>query len=96
MKSAQIRSFSFLRQIPLSIESRLSKHSSNKKTFNKSIQIYQEALKKSEYDYQLTYQKIYKQQKRRNQTTQKKNNLVQSTILQEYFNKSRKPIPKTK
>ena len=37
---------SILRQIPLSIESRLSKHSSNEKIFKQSAQIYQEALKK--------------------------------------------------
>ena len=34
-----------LRQIPLSIESRLSKHSSNEKIFKESTQIYQEPLK---------------------------------------------------
>ena len=48
---------SILRQIPLSIESRLSKHSSNEKVFKESAQIYQEALKKSGYDHQLIYQK---------------------------------------
>ena len=48
---------SILRQIPLSIESRLSKHSSNEKIFKESAQIYQEALKKSGYDHQLIYQK---------------------------------------
>ena len=48
---------SVLRQIPLSIESRLSKHSSNEKIFQKSTQIYEEALKKSGYNHQLTYQK---------------------------------------
>ena len=48
---------SILRQIPLSIESRLSKHSSNEKIFKESTQIYQEALKKSGYNHQLTYQK---------------------------------------
>ena len=48
---------SILRQIPPSIESRLSKHSSNEKIFKESAQIYQEALKKSGYDHQLIYQK---------------------------------------
>ena len=48
---------SVLRQIPLSIDSRLSKHSSNEKIFKRSTQIYQEALKKSGYNHQLTYQK---------------------------------------
>ena len=36
---------------PLAIEFRLSKHSSNKKIFKGSIQIYQETLKKSGFDY---------------------------------------------
>ena len=48
---------SILWQIPLCIESRLSKHSSNEKIFKESTQIYQEALKKSRYNHQLTYQK---------------------------------------
>ena len=48
---------SILRQILLSIESRLSKHSSNEKIFKESAQIYQEALKKFGYNHQLTYQK---------------------------------------
>ena len=38
-------------------DTNLSKHSSNKKVFKESTEIYQEALKKSEYDHQLTYQK---------------------------------------
>ena len=48
---------SILKQIQLSIESRLSKHSSNEKIFKESTQIYQEALKKSGYDHQLIHQK---------------------------------------
>ena len=48
---------SILRQIPLSIESCLPKYSSNEKIFKESTQIYQEALKKSGYNHQLTYQK---------------------------------------
>ena len=43
---------SILKQISLSIESRLSKH-----IFKESTQIYREALKKSGYDHQLTHQK---------------------------------------
>ena len=42
---------SILRPIPLSIESRLSKHSSTEKIFKESTQIYQEALKKSGYNH---------------------------------------------
>ena len=48
---------SILRKIPLSIDSRLSEHLSNEKIFKESAQIYQEALKKSGYNHQLTYQK---------------------------------------
>ena len=48
---------SILRKIPLSIESCLSEHLSNEKIFKESAQIYQEALKKSGYNHQLTYQK---------------------------------------
>ena len=48
---------SILGQIPLSIKSCLSKHSSKGKIFKESAQIYQEALKKSGYDHQLIYQK---------------------------------------
>ena len=48
---------SILRQIPLSIESRLSKHSCNEKIYQESTQTYQEALKKLGYNHQLTYQK---------------------------------------
>ena len=51
---------SILRQIPLSIESRLSKNSSNEKIFKESTQIYQESLKKSGYNHQLTYKKSIK------------------------------------
>ena len=42
---------SIIKQIPFSIESRLSSLSSNEKIFNESTPIYQEALKKSRYDY---------------------------------------------
>ena len=48
---------SILRQIPLSIEFRLSKHSSNEKICKESTQIYQEALKISGHNHQITYQK---------------------------------------
>ena len=41
-------------------------------SLQESTQIYQEALIKSGYDHQVAHQKIYTQQKRRNQNTQKK------------------------
>ena len=56
---------SILRQIPVSIESRLSKHLSNEKIFKESTQIYQETLKKSGYDYQLTYEKSINNNKKK-------------------------------
>ena len=46
-----------IKQSPLSVERRLSKLSSNEKTFNDSNAIYQEALIKAFYNHKLTYQK---------------------------------------
>ena len=48
---------SIIKQLPLSVERRLSKLSSNEKIFNDSIPIYQEALIKAGYNHKLTYQK---------------------------------------
>ena len=48
---------SITKQLPISIETRLSKLSSNEKVFNESVPIYQEALDKSGYKHQLTFQK---------------------------------------
>ena len=48
---------SIMKQLPISIERRLSKLSSNVKVFNESVPIYQEALDKSGYKRQLTFQK---------------------------------------
>ena len=48
---------SITKQLPISIERKLSKLSSNEKVFNKSVPIYQEALDKSGYKHQLTFQK---------------------------------------
>ena len=63
---------SILRQIPVSIESRLSKHLSNEKIFKECTQIYQEALRKSGYNHQLTYQKsINKKTKKPNKVKEK-------------------------
>ena len=46
---------SIIKQLPLSVERRLSKLSSNEKIFNDSIPIYQEALIKAGYNHKLTY-----------------------------------------
>ena len=48
---------SITKQLPISIETRLSKLSSNEKVFDESVSIYQEALDKSGYKYKLTFQK---------------------------------------
>ena len=48
---------SIIKQLPSSVERRLSKLSSNEKIFNDSIPIYQEALIKAGYNHKLTYQK---------------------------------------
>ena len=42
---------------PISIETRLSKISSNEKVFNESVSIYQKALNKSGYNHKLKFQK---------------------------------------
>ena len=48
---------SIIKQLPLSVERRLSKLSSNEKIFNDSIPIQQEALIKAGYNHKLRYQK---------------------------------------
>ena len=48
---------SIIKQLPLSVEGRLRKISSNEKIFNDSIPTYQEALIKAGYNHKLTYQK---------------------------------------
>ena len=48
---------SITKQLPISIETRLPKLSSNEKVFNESVPIYQEALDKYGYKHQLTFQK---------------------------------------
>ena len=48
---------SIIKQLPLSVERRLSKLSSKEKIFNDSIPIYQEAQIKSVYNHKITYQK---------------------------------------
>ena len=61
---------SITKQRPISIETRLSKLSSNEKVFHESVAIYQEALDKSGYKHQLTFQRTstnntqHRQQKR--------------------------------
>ena len=67
---------SISKQLPLSVERRLSKLSSNEKIFSDSIPIYQEALIKAGYNHKLTYQKH----------DQKKDNSQQRKIKIIWFN----------
>ena len=46
---------SIMKQLPISIETRLSKLSSNEKVFKESDSIYQEALDKSGYNHKITF-----------------------------------------
>ena len=62
-----------MKQLPISIETRLSKLSSNKKVFNQSVPLYQEALDKSGYKHQLTFQKTSTND---TQTRQRKRNIL--------------------
>ena len=48
---------SIIKRLPLSVERRLSKLSSNEKIFSDSIPIYHEALLKASYNHKWTYQK---------------------------------------
>ena len=48
---------SIIKQLPLAVERRLSKLSSNEKIFNDSIPIYQELQIKAGYNHMLTYQR---------------------------------------
>ena len=83
---------SILRQIPLSIESCLSKNSSNKKIFKEFIQIDQEALKKSRYDHQLTYQKSINN--RNEETKQRKRKIIWFNPRYSRITKVGKQFPK--
>ena len=62
---------SITKQVPISIESRLSSLSSNEKTFNESAPINQEVLKKSGFNFKLKYQKIPQQQDQNNSVKEK-------------------------
>ena len=62
-------------QLPLSVERRLRKLSSNEKIFNDSIPTYQETLIKSGNNHKLTYQR-HDQKKDNSQQRKKTNHLV--------------------
>ena len=85
---------SVLWQIKLSVKSRLSKHSSNKKIFKKSTQIYQEPLKQIGHHHQLTYRKSRNNKKKDTNRRKRQNNLVQSPIQKKCFSRSWRLIHK--
>jgi hypothetical protein len=58
---------SIIRNIPISINKRLSNISSNEELFNDAKPPYQEALKQSGYDYQLTYNPLTQSNNQANQ-----------------------------
>ena len=64
---------SITKQLPISIETRLSKLSSNEKVYNESVSIYQEALDKSGYNHKLTFQKT---SANNTQRRQRKRNII--------------------
>ena len=64
---------SITKQLPISIETRLSKLSSNEKVFNESVCVYQEALDKSGYNLKLSFQKT---STNNTQRRQRKRNII--------------------
>ena len=64
---------SIIKQLPLSVERRLSKLSSNEKIFNDSIPNYQEALIKAGYNHKLTNQK---HDQKRDNSQQRKRQII--------------------
>ena len=81
---------SVIKQLPMSIEKRISDTSSDKKVFDQSIHIYKEALKESGFKNNLTYveaMKIHLIKKEK-----EKDNMVQSSTFIEYKDKHRKNI----
>ena len=58
-----------LKNIPLGVNKRLSKISSNKEVFDKASKPYQEALRKSGYDFKLEYEPPSQSSKKKNHET---------------------------
>ena len=62
-----------IKQLPLSVETRLSKLSWNEKIFNDSIPIYHETLIKPGYSHKLTFQK---HEQKKNNSQQRKRRII--------------------
>ena len=65
-----------IKQIPMTIETRLSNHSSNETVFHQTAEEYEKALKKSCYNVKLEFKSEFRQQNE----SQKKYYLVQSAV----------------
>ena len=85
---------SIIKQLPLSIESRLSLLSSSEEIFNDSVTPYQDALDKSGYKHKLKYQANINTA---NNKKQRKRNIIwfNPTVQQKRKNQHRKNISKS-
>ena len=72
------------KQLPKTLELRLSNNSSNETIFNEVAPLYEKALSEAGYDVKLMYNPNKKKQKNRKRNI----NMVQSTIQQKYGNES--------
>ena len=72
-----------IKQLPKTIEQRLSNDSSNETIFNEAAQLYEKALTEAGYDVKLKYNPNKKTKKQK-----KEQNMVQSIIQQKCGNKS--------
>ena len=72
-----------IKQLPKTIEQRLSNNSSNETIFNEAAQLYEKALTEAGYDVKLKYNPNKKTKKQK-----KEQNMVQSIIQQKCGNKS--------
>ena len=68
-----------IKQIPITIETRLSNHSSNETVFHHAVEDYKKALEKSGYNVKLQYKSKNQNPKKQNKL-QKKDYLVQSAV----------------
>ena len=74
-----------IKQLPKSVEQRLSNHSSNETIFNEAAPPYEKAISEAGYDVILKYNP---NKKTKQKNKKKKDNMVQSTILQKFGNRS--------
>ena len=75
-----------MKQLPKTVEQRLSNNSSNETIFNKAATLYEKALSEAGYDAKLKYNPNKKTKEKQKQ--KKEHNMVQSTIQQKCGNES--------